>query len=211
MLVPAHANPGDSLNRTTSPPLASKRQKGKRVMLHAPRESLRARLRLIVACTVLCGRWRGARDTAPQKTLLNLVPLNLRGVPAGVGRMDRRPRRRTLLTTEPVKNDLLSMLNVGVLTTGVEVLLADLNVHTQNIPLEPVKLLHLLLNERRKSLTTVGGMEHPRFPGNCRIELENECALRHKTGKNFALYCIKTKGGQVSLSMPLEFRVSRVR
>jgi hypothetical protein len=71
--------------------------------------------------------------------------------------MDRRPRRRTLLTTEPVKNDLLSMLNVGVLTTGVEVLLADLNVHTQNIPLEPVQLLHILLNERRRSRTTMSG------------------------------------------------------
>ena len=151
MLVPTHANPGESLNRTTSPPLASKRQKGKRVMLHVPRESLRARPRLILVCTVLCDWWRGARDAAPQKTLLNLGPVNLRGVPAAVGRMDRRPRRRTLLTTELVKNDRLSMLDVGALTTSLEVLLVDLNVHAQNMPLEPVQLLHLLLNKRRSS------------------------------------------------------------
>jgi hypothetical protein len=43
--------------------------------------------------------------------------------------MDRRLGRGTLLTIEPVKNDHLSMLNVGTLTTGLEVLLVDLKVH----------------------------------------------------------------------------------
>jgi hypothetical protein len=84
-------------------------------------------------------------------TLLNLGPVNLRGGPDVVGRMDRRPRRRTLLTTELVKNDRLSMLDVGALTTGLEVLLVDLNIHAQNIPVEPVQLLHLLLNKRCNS------------------------------------------------------------
>jgi hypothetical protein len=107
-------------------------------MLHAPRESLRAHLRLRLVYTVLGGSWRGARDTAPQKTLLNLGPVNLRGVPTVVGRMDKRMRKRTLLTTEFMKNDRLSMLDVGALTTSLEVLLMDLNVHAQNIPLEPV-------------------------------------------------------------------------
>lgn len=117
-------------------------------MLDAPRESLRARLRLILVTTILCGWWRGARDAAPHKTLLNLGPVNLRGVLAIVGRVDRRLRRRTLLTTELMKNNHLSMLDIGALTTGLEVLLVDLNVHAQNIPLEPVQLLHLPLNER---------------------------------------------------------------
>jgi hypothetical protein len=66
--------------------------------------------------------------------------------------MDWRRRRRTLLTTELVKNHLPSMLNVGTLRTGLEVLLVDLDIHAQNNPLKPVQILHLLLDERRASM-----------------------------------------------------------
>jgi hypothetical protein len=84
--------------------------------------------------------------------LLNLVPDDPRGVPFVVAKIDMRRRRRTLLTTELVKNHLPSMLNVGTLRTGLEVLLVDLDIHAQNNPLKPVQILHLLLDERRASM-----------------------------------------------------------
>jgi hypothetical protein len=59
------------------------------------------------------------------------------------------------------------MLDIGVLTTGLEVLLVDLNVHAQDIPTEPVQHLHLHLNKRRSNRTTGGetsgtGISHKR-------------------------------------------------
>jgi hypothetical protein len=74
--------------------------------------------------------------------------VNLRRVPAAVGGVDRRLRRRALLTTELMQNDRLSMLDIDTLTTSLEVLLVYLDVHAEDIPLEPIQLLHLLLNNR---------------------------------------------------------------
>jgi hypothetical protein len=77
--------------------------------------------------------------------------MNLRRVPAAVGGVDRRLRRRTLLTTELMQNERLCMLDIGMLMAGLEVPLVYLNVHAEDMPLEPVLLLHLLLNKRCSS------------------------------------------------------------
>jgi lipid A disaccharide synthetase len=98
-------------------------------MLHGPRESLRARLGLILFRIVFCSWWRGARDAAPHKTLLDLGPVNLRGVPSVVGGVDRVLRRRTLLATELMQNNRMCMLDIDAPMAGLEVLLVDLNIH----------------------------------------------------------------------------------
>jgi hypothetical protein len=77
--------------------------------------------------------------------------VNLRRVSAAVGGVDRRLRRRALLTTELVQNDRLRMLDIGTLMASLVVLLVYLNVHAENIPLKLVQLLHLLLKMRRSS------------------------------------------------------------
>jgi hypothetical protein len=77
--------------------------------------------------------------------------VNLRRVSAVVGGVDRRLRRRAFLTTELMQNDRLSMLDIGTLTDSLEVLLVYLDVHAEDIPLEPIQLLDLLLEKRCNS------------------------------------------------------------
>jgi hypothetical protein len=54
---------------------------------------------------------------------------------------------------------VLSILHVGVLTAGLIVLLINPDIHAQNIPLKPVQLLHLLLDERRRSVMSMCGAQ----------------------------------------------------
>jgi hypothetical protein len=77
--------------------------------------------------------------------------VNPRRVPTVVGGVDRRLRRRALLTTELMQNDRLCMLDIGTLTASLEVLLVYLDVHAEDIPLEPIQLLDLLLEKRCNS------------------------------------------------------------
>jgi hypothetical protein len=71
-------------------------------MLHVPWRSLGAGLGVIVIGTI-CSWWRGgASGVAPLNTVLDVRPLNLRRVPSTVGGVNRRLRRRTLLTTKLV-------------------------------------------------------------------------------------------------------------
>jgi hypothetical protein len=77
--------------------------------------------------------------------LFKLGPVDLRGVPVGVRWMNMGLWRRGLLTTHPVKNNLLGILNICTPTVGPIVLLVNLYIHAQNMLLKPVKLLYLLL------------------------------------------------------------------
>jgi hypothetical protein len=43
------------------------------------------------------------------------------------------------------------MLDIGTLTASLEVLLVYLDVHAEDIPLEPIQLLDLLLKKRCSS------------------------------------------------------------
>jgi hypothetical protein len=91
------------------------------------------------------------RETLLLRILCSISDQHLRRVPAAVGGVDRRLRRRTFLTTELMQNDRLSTLDIGTLTASLEVLFVYLDVHAEDIPLEPIQLLDLLLKKRCSS------------------------------------------------------------
>jgi hypothetical protein len=89
--------------------------------------------------------------------LLKLGPIDLRCVPVGVSGKDTRLWKRALLTTEPVKDNMLGMLNLCMLTVGLIVLFVNLYIHAQNMFLKPIQLLYLLLDVWSVSLAPMSG------------------------------------------------------
>ncbi|KAK1680543.1 hypothetical protein QYE76_041391 [Lolium multiflorum] len=152
---------------------------------------------------------RGIRRVAsvvgPLNAVLKIIPRNLRRMPPTVTWVNWRLRRRSLLTTELMKNDRLSMLNLRTLSAGRIVLLMNLNIHAKNVTLEPTKLLHLLLHGRKismasRSKTTSASISH------------KGVRSRAAWGTGFFLYEEETsiaRGGEEQLDMKMDVKLDK--